>query len=58
MCKSMVADGKVFYVGSLAKPVQLKISVADDNKDVPLDTSAKWKDFFVLTDDSTNMHKF
>lgn len=38
--------------------MQLKISVEDGNKDLPLDTSPKWKDFFVVTDDDTNMQKF
>ena len=58
LCRSMVQSGKLCYIGDLSKPVQLKVSTADDNKDLPLDTSSKWKDFFILTDDDTNMRKF
>lgn len=58
LCKSMVANGKIFYVGDLEKPVQIKISLEDNNKDLPLDTSSKWKDFFINTDDDTNMQTF
>lgn len=58
LCRDMVQTGKLYYIGDITQPVQLKISTADDNKDPPLDTSSKWKNFFIITDDDTNMQKF
>ena len=58
LCKNMVQSGKIFYIGDLTKPVQLKISLVDNNKDLPLDTSSKWKNFFILTNPKTNQQKF
>ena len=36
----------LYYLGSLLEPVKLKVSVVDNNIDLPTDSSEKWKDFF------------
>lgn len=58
LCKNMVNSGKIFYIGDITEPVQIKISLSDNNKELPTDTSSKWKNFFILTDPDTNMQKF
>lgn len=47
------SDGlPLFYFGNLKDKVKIKISLADENDELPTDTSSKWKDFFKNQDKS------
>ena len=38
--------GPVFFLGDMSKPAQIRISLRDNNKDLPVDQSPAWRNFF------------